>query len=205
VTAEPTPAAQPVSDWNIANIITMARIALVPFFVWALLAAGWPVGNLTSLPLRWTAVAIFAVAALTDKVDGYLARSRNLVTDLGKLLDPIADKALVGVALVLLWIPMRELPWWVPVVVLVREFGITFMRMGLKKYEVMPASRGGKLKTVLQTVAIGLFCFPLANMPHFITVIAWGIMSAAIAVTLVTGIDYAHKGWMIRQAARADK
>src|SRR5690349_557946 len=125
----------------------MARIALVPLFAWALLADG---GH--TVTWRLVATGVFVVAAVSDRVDGHIARTRNLVTDLGKLLDPIADKALIGVALVLLWWPLGELPWWVPAIVLVRELGITFMRMGMLRYEVMPASRGGKLKTVLQSV-----------------------------------------------------
>jgi CDP-diacylglycerol--glycerol-3-phosphate 3-phosphatidyltransferase/cardiolipin synthase len=191
--------AQPVSRLNIANIITMARIALVPFFAWALLAAGWQ--PIESLPKRWIAVVIFVVAACTDKVDGSLARSRGLITDLGKLLDPIADKALVGVSLVLLWFPLRELPFWVPLLVLVREFGITFMRMGLKRYEVMPAGRGGKLKTVLQTIAIGLFLLPFHSFTWF-HVLAWVVMILAVALTVITGVDYALKGWKIHTEHR---
>ena len=147
------------SPWNIANVVTMIRIAMVPFFAWALLVEG---GDDTTW--RIVATAIFVVAAVSDKVDGYLARSRGLITDLGKLLDPIADKLLVGAALILLWIPLGELPWWIPVIILVRELGITFMRMGMLKYEVMPASRGGKLKTVLQAVAISMFLLPAGRL-----------------------------------------
>ncbi|QAY70592.1 CDP-diacylglycerol--glycerol-3-phosphate 3-phosphatidyltransferase [Xylanimonas protaetiae] len=187
------------SPWNAANLVTMARIVLVPFFAWALLAEG---GH--TITWRLVATGIFAVAALSDRIDGHLARSRNLITDLGKLLDPIADKALVGAALILLWVPLGELPWWVPVVVLVRELGITVMRLFLKKYVVLPASRGGKLKTTLQLAAILLFLLPLDHLPDFIRVIAWVVLAAAILVTVVTGVDYAHKGWQIsRDAHRA--
>src|SRR5690606_30917009 len=147
------------SPWNIANLVTMVRIALVPVFAWALL-----VDDGQSVTWRLVATVIFAVAAVSDQVDGHLARSRGLVTDLGKILDPIADKALVGAALVLLWWPLGELPWWVPAVILVRELGITVMRMGMLRYAVMPASRGGKIKTVLQIAAILLFLLPLDHL-----------------------------------------
>lgn len=185
------------SPWNVANYVTMVRIAIVPFFAWVLLIDGGE-----SVTWRIVATAVFVVAALSDKLDGYLARSRGLITDLGKILDPIADKLLIGAALVLLWWPLGELPWWVPVVVLVRELGITLMRMGLLRYEVMPASRGGKLKTVLQAVAIAAFLLPRADLP-WLTVIAWIVMVAAVAVTVVTGLDYAYQGWKIRRAARS--
>ncbi|GGM21602.1 CDP-diacylglycerol--glycerol-3-phosphate 3-phosphatidyltransferase [Promicromonospora citrea] len=189
----------PPSPWNIANIVTMIRIAMVPFFAWALLAQG---GD--DVTWRLVATAIFVVAAASDKVDGYLARSRGLITDLGKLLDPIADKLLVGAALVLLWIPLGELPWWIPVVILARELGITFMRMGMLKYAVMPASRGGKLKTVLQSVAIPLFLLPREGLGlDWLTVVAWVVLVAAFAVTVVTGVDYVYQGWRIRRDARA--
>ncbi|MBO0607433.1 CDP-diacylglycerol--glycerol-3-phosphate 3-phosphatidyltransferase [Myceligenerans salitolerans] len=184
------------SPWNVANYVTMVRIAMVPFFAWALLTDGGE-----SVAWRIVATIVFVVAALSDKVDGYLARSRGLITDLGKLLDPIADKLLVGTALVLLWWPLGELPWWVPVVILAREFGITLMRMAVLKYAVMPASRGGKLKTVLQAVAITAFLLPHAGLP-WLTVIAWVVMVAAVVVTVVTGLDYAYQGWRIRRSAR---
>jgi len=190
--------AQASSPWNVANLVTMARIALVPFFAWALLAEGGQ-----TVTWRLVATAIFMVAAASDRVDGHLARSRNLVTDLGKLLDPIADKALVGAALILLWVPLDELPWWVPVVVLVRELGITFMRMSLLRYAVMPASRGGKLKTTLQIAAITLFLLPLDHLPGVVRVLGWVVMGAAVLVTVVTGFDYAVAGWRIRRAGRS--
>lgn len=191
-------AEQHPSPWNVANAVTTARIALVPVFAWALLvddgqSAGW----------RLVATVVFAVAALSDRLDGHLARSRGLVTDLGKLLDPIADKALVGAALVLLWWPLGELPWWVPAVILVRELGITVMRMAVLRYAVMPASRGGKVKTVLQTVAITIFLLPLDHLPGAVRATAWVVMLAAVAVTVVTGVDYAVRGWRLRRGARA--
>ncbi|PZR55407.1 CDP-diacylglycerol--glycerol-3-phosphate 3-phosphatidyltransferase [Xylanimonas oleitrophica] len=184
------------SPWNAANAVTAARIALVPLFAWALLVDGGE-----SVTWRLVATGIFVLAAASDRIDGYLARSRGMVTDLGKLLDPIADKALIGTALVLLAWPLGELPWWVPVVVLVRELGITVMRMAVLRYAVMPASRGGKLKTVLQSVAITLFVLPRAHLPGFVEVVAWVVLVAAVLVTVVTGVEYAVQGWRLRREA----
>lgn len=176
----------------------MARIVLVPLFAWTLL-----VESGESTPWRIAAVGVFVLAAATDRLDGYLARRYGLVTDLGKLLDPIADKLLVGTALILLAWPLGELPWWVPTVILVRELAITVMRMGLMRYAVMPASRGGKMKTVAQIVAIGLFLLPLESLPDLVTVIAWIAMAAALALTVVTGLDYAVQGARLRRDALA--
>ncbi len=185
------------SPWNVANAVTIARIALVPFFALALLTDG---GD--SVAWRLTATGIFLLAAVTDRLDGYLARRDNLVTDLGKLLDPIADKLLIGAGLIGLSI-LGDLPWWVTVVILVRELGITVMRFLVIRYAVMPASRGGKLKTVLQVVAIALFLLPLDRLPAFVAVLAAIAMTAAVVVTLVTGVDYVRQAVRLRQTARA--
>jgi len=183
------------SAWNLANLLTMLRIALVPFFAWALLADG---GHTTSG--RLIATGLFVVAAATDRLDGWLARRSGQVTDLGKLLDPIADKVLIGTALILLsW--LGDLSWWVTVIILVRELGITAMRFLLLRYVVLPASRGGKLKTVLQAVAIGLYLLPLDQLPAFVSVVAAVLMGAALVVTVVTGLDYARLGLQIRRTA----
>lgn len=191
----------PVSPWNIANIITMIRIVLVPVFAWALLAAGWlPIRSIT---LRWVACGIFVLAALSDKLDGHLARSRGLITDLGKLLDPIADKALTGVAFVLLAFPLREIPWVIPAAILIREWGITFMRMRLRRYTVLPAGRGGKAKTFLQSIAIALLLMPIETMPHWVMTVAYVFVAAALILTILTGIDYALNGWDLYQKAKA--
>jgi len=190
VTQEPSP-------WNIANAVTVVRILLVPVFAWALL-----MDDGGSVTWRLIATAIFLLAALSDRVDGYLARSRGLVTDVGKLLDPIADKALVGAALILLCWPLGELPWWVPTIILARELGVTVLRMVVLRYAVMPASRGGKLKTVLQIVAISLFLLPLAHLPAAVEVLAWVVLVVAMVVTVVTGVDYAVQGWRLRAEAR---
>jgi len=183
------------SAWNLANMLTVLRIALVPFFAWALLADG---GHSTSG--RLIAPAIFVIAAATDRMDGWLARRSGSVTDVGKLLDPIADKLLVGTALVLpSW--LGDLQWWVTVVILVREIGITVMRFFLLRYVVLPASRGGKLKTVLQAGAIGLYLLPLDALPQWVTVAARVFMAAALVVTVVTGIDYVRAAVEIRRTA----
>lgn len=185
------------SRWNAANAVTMARIALVPFFVLALLADG---GD--SARWRFIATGIFLLAALTDRLDGYLARRDNLVTDLGKLLDPIADKLLTGSALVGLSL-VGDLPWWVTVLILARELGITALRFVMLRYAVMPASRGGKLKTVLQVVAIALFLLPLDELPSVVGLLAVVAMAAAVTVTVVTGIDYVRQAVQLRRTARA--
>lgn len=172
------------SQWNKANAVTTARIALVPFFVWALLTDGG-----SNDLWRWVALGVFVLAAGTDKVDGYLARKYDLVTDLGKLLDPIADKLLIGSALVGLSI-IGVLPWWITIVILVRELGITLMRFFLLKRIVLPASRGGQAKTMVQVFAIGLFLVPLHLLPDPVTWLAWGLMLLAVLITLITGVDY---------------
>ena len=183
------------SVWTPANVVTMVRLALVPLVVVALLAdsdGGW----------RLVACGLFVLAAATDRLDGWLARSRDQVTDWGKLVDPVADKALMGGTLVTLSV-LGDLPWWVTVVILVRELGITALRLAVLRYVVIPASRGGKLKTVLQSVAIGLFLLPLDRLPDVLTPLAWVVMVLAVLVTVVTGADYVRRGWAVREAARA--
>lgn len=195
VPEEPDPMATPsraVSNWNVANQLTALRILLVPVFAVLLLTDG---GSNTGF--RWAAFAVFVLASLTDRIDGDLARSRDLVTDLGKVMDPIADKALVGMALVGLSM-IGELWWWVTVVILVRELGITLLRFAVIRHGVMPASRGGKAKTVLQIVAIAMFVMPL---PEWLHVVAMIVMLAAVAVTVVTGIDYCAKAVRLRRAS----
>ena len=193
-----TPAKE-VPVLNIANILTVVRIVLVPFFVW-FLAADESTGGL----FRWLAVITFAVAIYTDKLDGDLARSRGLITDFGKIADPIADKLLIGSALIMLSI-LGELWWWVTIVILAREVGITLLRFAVIRYGVMPASRGGKLKTVVQTVAILVFLLPFASTPG-----AWGwwiaaaLMAAALVITVVTGLDYIRQAAQLRASARSN-
>jgi CDP-diacylglycerol--glycerol-3-phosphate 3-phosphatidyltransferase/cardiolipin synthase len=182
------------SVWTPANVVTSVRLVLVPLVVAALLVdddGGW----------RLVATALFVLAAATDRLDGWLARRRDEVTEWGKLVDPIADKALMGGALVTLsW--LGDLPWWVTVVILVRELGITALRLAVLRYVVIPASRGGKLKTVLQSVGIGLFLLPLDRLPDAVGTVAWVVVLLAVVVTVVTGVDYVRRGWQVRRAAR---
>ena len=182
------------SAWNIANALTVFRLVLVPVFVLVLFHAGghqdgWRV-------LAW---AVFAVAAITDKVDGNIARKRGLVTEFGKLVDPIADKALIGAATIGLSV-LHDLPTWITVFILARELGVTLLRFWVIRHGVMPASRGGKLKTLLQDVAIGMFVLPLTGFLHGL---AWVIMVVAIAVTAATGIDYVFRAVHLRRESRA--
>jgi len=181
-----------VSNLNIANQLTVLRMLLVPVFAFCLLydegdRRGW----------RITACVVFAVASYTDWIDGQLARSRNLITSFGKLADPIADKALTGAALIGLS-SLDLLPWWVTAVVLVREIGVTLLRFWVIRHGVIPASRGGKVKTLLQGLAIGLYVLPLSGL--LATGRAW-VMTAAVAVTVVTGIDYVARALTLRQTS----
>ena len=186
-------------NWNLPNILTTVRILLVPFFVW-LLVAGGPAGE-DSFGMRWTAFAVFAVAMYTDKLDGDIARARGLVTTFGKIADPIADKLLTGAAFIVLSV-LGELWWWVTLLILLREWGITLMRFVVLRYGVMPASRGGKLKTVLQAGALLLMLAPLTPLlGGWYPWIGWTVMGAALGVTLVTGADYVLKAARLRRDA----
>ncbi|MCM6761935.1 CDP-diacylglycerol--glycerol-3-phosphate 3-phosphatidyltransferase [Rathayibacter sp. ZW T2_19] len=177
--------ASPVSNWNLPNAITVVRILLAPVFFWMLLADGGDDGG-----LRIAAALLFIVAIATDGIDGHIARSRGLVTDLGKLLDPIADKVLTGAALIGLSI-LLELPWWVTILVLVREIGITVFRMAVLSDRVIPASRGGKLKTIAQSVALSLALLPLWNvLGEWVHWLNGATMTVAVVLTVATGIDY---------------
>jgi CDP-diacylglycerol---glycerol-3-phosphate 3-phosphatidyltransferase len=185
------------SAWNIANAITILRMALVPVFAWLLLYEG---GQSTSY--RLFAFGVFAFATATDRVDGYVARSRGLVTDFGKVSDPIADKALIGMALIGLSL-IDLLPWWVTIVVLVREVGVTALRFVVIRHGVMPASRGGKVKTALQATAIMLYVLPLDAFPlsGFWQAVAVVIMAAAVIVTVATGVDYLLRAHTLRNTS----
>lgn len=176
---------------NRANGLTVLRLLLVPIFWMALMEED---GKNTQL--RILAWAIFALAAYTDMLDGHWARERGIQTDLGAFLDPVADKALIGAALIGLS-SLNELPWWVTVVILTREVGITLMRLFVIRHGVIPASRGGKAKTLVQGFAIGFYIFP---MPSWSDLFVQGLMGVAIVLTVVTGIDYIVKAL---QAARA--
>ena len=187
----------PVSAWNIANYLTVFRIVLVPVFGWLLL---WHDGY--SVPHRWAAFAVFAVAMVTDRIDGDLARSRGLVTDFGKVVDPIADKLLVTMALVGLSV-IALIPWWITLVILVREWGVTLVRFWVIRHGVMAAGRGGKLKTMLQALALGWFILPSDLLP-FADVwmaIGWALLIAALVVTVVTGVDYLVDALRLRRTS----
>ncbi len=185
-----------VSAWNLANYLTVLRLLLVPVFLVLLLA-----DDGDNAGLRLGATGVFLLAALTDRVDGQIARSRGLITSFGKLADPIADKTLIGAALVGLSL-LGELPWWVTVLVLVREIGVTLLRFVVIRHGVMPAGRGGKLKTVLQTVALSLYLLPL---PEALQPVAAAVMGAAVLLTVVTGVEIVWKALLLRTTSeRAD-
>ena len=180
---------------NIANALTVLRLLLVPAFL-ALLFVGD--GHQTGW--RWAAWAAFAVASFTDRIDGEIARRRGLITAFGQIADPIADKALTGAALMGLS-ALDELPWTVTLLVVAREVGVTALRFWVIRHGVIPASRGGKVKTFLQGIAIGLYVLPLSGL---LASARWWVMVAAVAVTLVTGADYVARALTLRRtSARA--
>ena len=185
-----------VSRWNLANQLTVLRLLLVPVLAWLLFQVG---SASDEVPWRVAAFLVFIAASATDSVDGEIARRRGLITDFGIVADPIADKALTGTALIGLSL-LGDLPWWVTIAILVREFGVTLLRFWVIRHGVIPASRGGKLKTVLQVIAIGLYLLPLTG--PLATGRAW-VMGAALVVTIVTGADYVARAMRLRrQAAR---
>lgn len=187
-------APSPVSAWNIANGLTVLRLLLVPVFALVLFH-----GDGQDTAWRIWATVVFGIASITDRFDGDLARRRGLVTEFGKLADPIADKALIGTALVGLS-ALDELAWWVTVVMLVREVGVTVLRFWVIRHGVIAASRGGKVKTLLQALAIGLYVLPLSGWLHVVAVV---VMGAAVAMTLITGGDYVARAVRLRRTARA--
>lgn len=189
------PAVPETSPWNVPNALTAFRIILVPVFAWMLLVhpdqPGW----------RFLTAVIFTVAILTDTLDGYLARKHNIVTRFGKLADPIADKALTGMAFIGLSI-IDELPWWVTVTILVREWGITIMRFVVLRYGVMAAGRGGKIKTATQSIAVIMYLLPLPPQAHILAVV---VMAVAWLITIVTGLDYVREAFRLRRQAHAGR
>jgi len=183
------PAADTPPLLNAANILTMVRLALVPVFLGALFAGPDPSWN-----WRITAFVVFAVACVTDRVDGEVARKYGLVTDFGRIADPIADKALIGGALIGLSI-LGELTWWVTVVIAVREVGVTLLRFWVIRHGVIPASRGGKLKTLVQAIAIGLYVLRLGDAAQ---TVSQAVMVVAVVLTVVTGVDYVVRAVRLR-------
>jgi len=192
VTDEPVPVTTPrvVSLYNPANVLTVARIVLVPVFLAVVI-----VSDMTSVGWRIAGCLVFCVASATDFVDGWIARRFQLVTPFGKVADPIADKALTGTALVLLS-AYALLPWWVTVLILVREWGVTGLRFWVIRYGIIPASRGGKLKTALQTAAIAWYLWPV---PAPFDIVGPWLMGAALIVTVVTGADYVIQALRLRR------
>lgn len=187
----------PVSPWNIPNALTVLRILGVPIFGYFLLVdAG------ESIEMRIWATLIFSALMITDRIDGSIARKYQLVTDFGKIADPIADKALTGMAFIGLSI-IGGIWWWVTILILLREWGITFMRLGMMKYQVMPASQGGRIKTVTQTAAITGYLLPLELWTGWwATGLLWVahiLLAVALFVTLITGI------WYVRDAVNLRK
>jgi CDP-diacylglycerol--glycerol-3-phosphate 3-phosphatidyltransferase len=192
VTAPRPPATVPmVPIANAANGLTALRLVLVPVFLGFVVASG-----MTHADWRIAACLTFCFASFTDFVDGWIARHWGLVTAFGKVADPIADKALTGTALVLLSAYDR-LPWWVTAVILVREIGVTLLRFWVIRFGVIAASRGGKVKTALQILAIAWYLWP---MPAALVAIGPWIMGAAVVVTVVTGLDYTVRALRLRRS-----
>jgi CDP-diacylglycerol--glycerol-3-phosphate 3-phosphatidyltransferase len=197
-----------VSNFNIANVLTTLRIVMVPFFGWALLHDG---GN---DPLwRWVAFAIFAVAMITDKVDGDLARKHDLVTDFGKIADPIADKAITGMAFIGLSV-VGDVWWLVTIVVLLREWSVTLLRLSVLRQVVIPAAQSGKVKTVLQALALSGLIWPLPHgnahdgafdfwpgpVGEVLFYASQVLLAGAVAMTLWSGWEFVRE--VRRQRAR---
>jgi len=196
-TGSASAAPRQTSNWNLPNAITVARIVLAPVFMWMVLADGGADGA-----LRWWAALLFVVAIASDGIDGHIARSRGLVTDLGKILDPLADKVLTGGALVALSI-LGELPWWVTIVVLVREIGITVHRFVVISDHVVAAAWMGKLKTLAQAIAISLALAPFwALFGPWVYWVNGVFMTIAVLLTIASGIDYVLTAV---RGARSDK
>lgn len=171
------------SSVNLPNILTAFRLVLVPIFIYYLTSFSDSIFN------QWIAALFYFVAAMTDVLDGYLARKNNQITNWGKIADPIADKALTGSAFIGLSL-LSVIAWWITVVILVRELGVTLLRFYVIKRGVIPASRGGKAKTLSQNIAIVAFLLPLPALLEFFPVT---VLYFAVILTLATGFDYVRK------------
>jgi CDP-diacylglycerol--glycerol-3-phosphate 3-phosphatidyltransferase len=162
---------------NLPNLLTVARIMLVPVLVVALL------GNTPSGDIL--AAVVFALASLTDFIDGYLARARDTITTFGKLMDPLADKLLIVAALISL-VSLHRLAAWVAMVIITRELAVTVLRMGATQAGiVMAASTFGKVKTCVQIAAI-LAVIAVHGHPTWVSLLVYG----AVVVTVLSGLDY---------------
>jgi len=196
--SEQAPAAAPQApNWNIANVLTGIRILLIPVFVVFMIVDAKAYGL-----WRWLAVLVFVVAVYTDKLDGDIARARGLVTSFGKIADPIADKLLMGAALVLLSV-FGELTWWITGIILVREIGITVMRFVVIRWGVIAASAGGKIKTVAQALGTFLLLLPWAPQQLWLAWIGWVVLGVAAAITLYSAIDYVRQAVGLYRGHRA--
>jgi CDP-diacylglycerol--glycerol-3-phosphate 3-phosphatidyltransferase len=184
MSSSPAHPAAKSSPFNLPNAITVIRILLVPVVIALMFQA--PATNSWQ---RWLAVTAFVVSIATDGLDGSIARRRGLITDLGKILDPIADKALIGGALVSLSI-LGQIDWWITIAILVRELGITAYRLIVVRKRVLAASTGGKVKTVLQAVAVGFYLSPLAELWKPVEWIQYIVLLAAVISTLASGLQY---------------
>ena len=177
---------------NLANGLTLLRVALAPLVIWLV--------AVDTTRARWWAFGLFAFAAVTDSVDGWLARRWFLVTRVGQLADPIADKLLIIGSLVCL-AALEELPWWAVVVIVAREVAVTFLRVRLVRQHdlVMPASAWGKVKTVGQIVAVEAFLVPSLPAP-----VPVALLYVAVALTVLSGVDYAFRaGRLVRASGLA--
>jgi CDP-diacylglycerol---glycerol-3-phosphate 3-phosphatidyltransferase len=195
-----------VSNLNVPNVLTTLRIVMVPFFGWALLAQDGE--NAWLRVLSW---ALFGIAMITDKIDGDLARKHNLITNFGKIADPIADKAITGMAFIGLSI-VGDVWWWVTIVVLLREWSVTLLRLSILKRVVVAADQLGKLKTAVQAVALGGLCLPLRDkdladwfhVPGEVLFYGFQVcLAVAVALTLVSGYQFFANVWQQRHAIRA--
>lgn len=206
----PAPAGEKPSNWNLPNALTTLRIALVPFFGAALLVDG---GD--SVTWRLVAWAIFVAAMITDKIDGDIARSRGLITDFGKIADPIADKAMTGMAFVGLSV-IFDSPWWwvVTIVVLVREWSVTLLRLSILKRAVIAADRLGKLKTTFQVIGLSGLVLPFTDpdLPGWwetpgevLFVVAVVLVGIAVVLTIVSGVQFFAGVWGQRSTLRGAK
>lgn len=189
------PKIQP-SNWNLPNFLTVVRLFCVPIL--GLVLFLYP----TEFSWRIAATVIFMLGIFTDFVDGKLARAYGMVTDFGKLWDPIADKALTGLAFVALSL-LGELPWWVTILILLREWGITALRGAILKYGVMAANAGGKVKTAMQSLALTLYLPGLAHYPVWLQYFAAAVMALAFLLTVITGVVYLWEAWQMKKAYEA--
>ena len=205
--SEPRTAAEKPSNLNLPNILTTVRIALVPFFGAALLA-----DHGDSITWRMIAWVIFVVAMITDKIDGDIARSRGLITDFGKIADPIADKAMTGMAFVGLSV-IFESPWWwaVTIVVLVREWSVTLLRLSVLRRVVIAADNLGKLKTTFQVIGLGGLVLPLRDpdLPGWLDTpgdllyyLAVVFLAIAVVLTVVSGAQFFAGVWRQRHTLK---